>query len=60
MVYAKIGGQTECIMGNSKIENCGVDNFSRGLFCGILSYCGIRLNMLDAVFLIFGSIFDLV
>ena len=24
MVYAKFGGQTECIMGNSKIEN--VDN----------------------------------
>ena len=26
MVYAKFGGQTECIMGNSKIENrsfCG-------------------------------------
>ena len=22
MVYAKFGGQTECIMGNSKIENC--------------------------------------
>ena len=21
MVYAKFGGQTECIMGNSKIEN---------------------------------------
>ena len=21
MVYAKLGGQTECIMGNSKIEN---------------------------------------
>ena len=23
MVYAKFGGQTECIMGNSKIENRG-------------------------------------
>ena len=22
MVYAKFGGQTECIMGNWKIENC--------------------------------------
>ena len=22
MVYAKFGGQTKCIMGNSKIENC--------------------------------------
>ena len=22
MVYEKFGGQTECIMGNSKIENC--------------------------------------
>ena len=22
MVYAEFGGQTECIMGNSKIENC--------------------------------------
>ena len=43
---------------NEKV--CGIDNFSRGLFCGILSYCGIRLNKLDVVFLIFGSIFDLV
>ena len=25
MVYAKFGGQTECIMGNSKIENCFYD-----------------------------------
>ena len=24
MVYAKFGGQTECIMGNSKIENVDV------------------------------------
>ena len=24
MVYAKFGGQTECIMGNWKIENCKV------------------------------------
>ena len=24
MVYAKFGGQTECIMGNSKIENIAV------------------------------------
>ena len=23
MVYAEFGGQTECIMGNSKIENWG-------------------------------------
>ena len=23
MVYAEFGGQTECIMGNSKIENLG-------------------------------------
>ena len=23
MVYAKFGGQTECVMGNSKIENGG-------------------------------------
>ena len=25
MVYAKFGGQTECIMGNSKIENGSID-----------------------------------
>ena len=25
MVYAKFGGQTECIMGNSKIENSGTE-----------------------------------
>ena len=33
MVYAKFGGQTECIMGNSKIENRNIikDNFL-GLF----------------------------
>ena len=24
MVYAKFGGQTECIMGNWKIENNGI------------------------------------
>ena len=24
MVYAKFGGQTKCIMGNSKIENWGI------------------------------------
>ena len=24
MVYAKFGGQTECIMGNWKIENCAI------------------------------------
>ena len=26
MVYAKFGGQTECIMGNSKIENTKLTN----------------------------------
>ena len=26
MVYAKFGGQTECIMGNWKIENCNISN----------------------------------
>ena len=28
MVYAEFGGQTECIMGNSKIEN---DNFKEAV-----------------------------
>ena len=26
MVYAKFGGQTECIMGNWKIENTSYEN----------------------------------
>ena len=29
MVYAKFGGQTECIMGNWKIENTVKDFFKR-------------------------------
>ena len=29
MVYAKFGGQTECIMGNWKIENCLFQAFVR-------------------------------
>ena len=30
MVYAKFGGQTECIMGNSKIENVtGFDQYKK-------------------------------
>ena len=29
MVYAKFGGQTECIMGNSKIENLAYTGISR-------------------------------
>ena len=30
MVYAKFGGQTECIMGNWKIENSGRDENPSG------------------------------
>ena len=29
MVYAEFGGQTECIMGNSKIENIAIRAVSR-------------------------------
>ena len=27
IVYAKFGGQTKCIMGNSKIDNCTIPTF---------------------------------
>ena len=30
MVYAKFGGQTECIMGNSKIENANTKHQGLG------------------------------
>ena len=37
MVYAKFGGQTECIMGNWKIENAGPMKWSnaykKDMFC---------------------------
>ena len=33
MVYAEFGGQTECIMGNWKIENTGLSEcFNQGTF----------------------------
>ena len=40
MVYAKFGGQTECIMGNSKIENIVV----RELLCLCLTTECLKLN----------------
>ena len=32
MVYAKFGGQTECIMGNSKIENYRTTDTLKAVF----------------------------
>ena len=32
MVYAEFGGQTECIMGNSKIEIWLLQDYYQGLF----------------------------
>ena len=44
MVYAKFGGQTECIMGNSKIENYIV------LYCLVLScIVGPNLDMRSVI-----------
>ena len=44
MVYAKFGGQTECIMGNWKIENEIIlqiwSPFKTTLFSGLLTFLG--------------------
>ena len=36
MVYAKFGGQTECIMGNWKIENGGGDRVEAALVLSLM------------------------
>ena len=50
MVYAKFGGQTECIMGNSKIEKSESPYNSGILFhsnvCTLFSVCIIGVSVI--------------
>ena len=39
MVYAEFGGQTECIMGNSKIKNNGKERGETAVFAGYDRTC---------------------
>ena len=43
MVYAEFGGQTECIMGNSKIENGVVRLGFQDLVSSLLSGCSVTI-----------------
>ena len=43
MVYAEFGGQTECIMGNSKIENDDWRSLTVGVRCE-RDDCVVELN----------------
>ena len=44
MVYAKFGGQTECIMGNSKIENTFLCRDSQ-MFAPIPESCSQNMGL---------------
>ena len=47
MVYAKFGGQTECIMGNSKIENTLIIKHNKCLFASpIPRYSSLLCNFI--------------